>query len=390
MTETYDVVVVGCGPGGSVAALYLARAGLNVAIIDKSSFPRHKTCGDFIAPFAMTYLPQDSFWNRFAEQDMYPVQAAEINYFGRELQRIRFSSETVGSSSVILSRHTFDHALMDLAQEHGAFFIHAQVVGIVRRGGAVVGVQANKEGQLLEFRAQAIIGADGSNSRIASLLSPGRQKFLPRAIAMRAYIDHFAAKPNTVEAFFSKEFWPGYAWIFPLSDSKVNIGLGYRMYDRRNMDKNLKHEFMRFLQSKAIQARMGPASRITEMRAKMLNLGFDRHFQRVFNGALLVGDAAHLVNPLTGGGICNAMISGKLAAETIIAAFAKKDFTRHMLAGYEKRLTKVMHKELLYSEYLARFFYSAPRAVIRLLSLSLKRGPLPFILRKLFPDVRLS
>jgi flavin-dependent dehydrogenase len=242
----------------------------------------------------------------------------------------------------------------------------------------------------LEITGRVVIAADGSNSKMASLLNPRQKNTIGRAIAIRAYIDDFAAKPNTVEAFFRKEFWPGYAWIFPVSDTKVNIGLGYRLDDRRGQNINLKQVFQEFLKSGLIAPRMGSASQVLDVRAKLLNLGFDRHYPRAFNGALLVGDAANLVNPLTGGGICNAMISGKLAAETVIKAFAANDVSRQTLNEYENRLATLVRKELQYSEYLARFFYAAPPLVIRLLSLSIKRGPLPLMLQKMFADVRIS
>jgi flavin-dependent dehydrogenase len=135
---------------------------------------------------------------------------------------------------------------------------------------------------------------------------------------------------------------------------------------------------------------MNENSRILDMRAKLLNLGFDRNYQRAFNGAVLVGDAADLVNPLTGGGICNAMVSGKLAAETIIKAFSVNDVSQKVLSEYATKLTKISQKDYLYSEYLARFFYAAPQGVIRLLSLSFKKGPLPLILQKMYPDVQIS
>lgn len=387
--KAYEVVIVGGGPAGTVSAAYLAKAGFSVAIIDKCTFPRHKTCGDFIPPFAVPFLQEWNFWSKIPMQDRYAVKAAEICYFGKELPRIRFNSENPEANSVIISRYHFDNALFDTAMEQGAVFMHGQAVDVLRSGDAVVGVRvATKDGPK-EIAGRVVIAADGSNSKLASLLNPHNEHRAGRAFAMRAYIDHFAVKSNTVEAFFRKEFWPGYAWIFPVSETKVNVGLGY-LDQKSCQHTNLKRVFQDFITSSLISSRMNENSRILDMRAKLLNLGFDRNYQRAFNGAVLVGDAADLVNPLTGGGICNAMVSGKLAAETIIKAFSVNDVSQKVLSEYATKLTKISQKDYLYSEYLARFFYAAPQGVIRLLSLSFKKGPLPLILQKMYPDVQIS
>jgi len=387
--KSYDVVVVGSGPAGAISAAYLAKAGYAVAIVDKSRFPRHKTCGDFIPSFAFAFLQEWDFWSKIPRQDRYAVKSAAISYFDKMVPRIRFTSENPEAISAIISRYYFDNALFETAVEQGAAFLHGQAVGLVRSGDAVVGVQVASAQGHMEIAGRVVIAADGSNSKLASLLNPRPEHRVGRAIAIRAYIDDFAVQSHTVEAFFRKEFWPGYAWIFPLSETKVNIGLGY-MDTKRCQHANLKHVFKEFLNSSFISGRMGKSARILDMRAKLLNLGFDRHYPRAFNGALLVGDAADLVNPLTGGGICNAMISGKLAAETTIKALSVNDVSQKALSEYETKLAAITQRDYLYSEYLARFFYAAPHGVIRLLSLTFKKGPLPLILKRMYPDLHIS
>ena len=387
MDDKYDIIIVGGGPAGSVAATVLAQSGHNVVIVDKSAFPRHKPCGDFIAPYAINFLADFKFWERFDSDDIYPVKSAEINFFNEECQRINFVSETPDSNSIIMPRYKFDNALMELALSKGADFLHAKFFDFIRKDSKICGVKVESDGSELNIRAKIIIGADGSNSRMAKLLNGERQKDSIKAVGIRAYIDNFHAKPHTIEAFFQKIFWPGYTWIFPVSDSEVNIGLGYRLGSNRFNEKSLKRLFLDFLESPQIKSRMAADSTVYEMKSSILNLGFDKHYRRVFDGALLIGDAANLVNPLTGGGICNAMISGKLAAETVKEAFSKDDFSEEFLSAYSRNLTATVEKEMKYSEYLYKFFITYPTLVRYILKYLFKSGPLPSFLHKMYPDV---
>lgn len=387
--DDYDVIVAGAGPGGAVAALYAARAGLRVALIDKAEFPRHKCCGDFIPPFAITFLDEFSFWRRFQGAEGYRVRWAEIELLDRSRQRIGLTTEPPSHNGVILPRYHFDHALVQLAQEHGAEQITGLVTGLLRDGETVTGVTVQQGRRIVTLSGRVVIGCDGSNSRMAHWLNPTHQKSPARVLAIRAYIENFSVTPHTVEAFLRRDLWPGYAWIFPVNDNTVNIGMGCKQ-NSHHCGRELKTRFLQFLQSAPISARMQPDSRITNLRAMPLNPGFDKKYLRSFAGALLAGDAARLVNPLTGGGICNAMSSGKLAAETVIEAFGRGDFSKQSLSAYDHKLRKTVAPELIFSGYIARLLYAHPDASLKMARLILNQGPLPALVRWMYPDVRID
>ena len=387
--DDYDVIVAGAGPGGAVAALYAARAGLRVALIDKAEFPRHKCCGDFIPPSAITFLDEFSFRERFHAADGYRVAWAEIELLDRSRQRIGLTTQPPSHNGVILPRYHFDHALVQLAQEHGAEQITGLVTGLQREGEAVTGVQLQQGQRRVTISGRVVIGCDGSNSRMARWLNPSHRQSPARVMAIRAYIENFSVTPHTIEAFLRRDLWPGYAWIFPVNENTVNIGMGSKRASQ-HAGRELKSKFLQFLQSEPIAARMRPVSRITNLRAMPLNPGFDKKYPRSFAGALLAGDAAHLVNPLTGGGICNAMSSGKLAAETVIEAFGRGDFSRRSLAAYDHKLRKRVAPELIFSGYIARLLYAHPDASLKMARLILHQGPLPALVRWMYPDVRIE
>ena len=316
------------------------------------------------------------------------MDCADINFFDEETLRIRFLNAAAGSNSFIIPRYKFDNELVKLAVETGAYFVKAKVTGLIGDGNRVAGVKSEADGSKFELLSNVVIGADGSNSRIARLLNPAQNKNSVRAVAYRAYIDNFQVEDHCLEAFFDRGFFPAYYWIFPVSDTKVNIGLGCKLGDKRLTGKNLKQEFLKFLRSPEIKRRIGINSEITEMQCNTLNLGYDRNYKRVFDGALLVGDAANLVNPLTGGGICNAIISAKLAAETIIEAVGRNDFSETSLYGYNEKLTSAIERDMKIAGYLYNFYSSAPKTARFIIRNFLTSGPLPFFLRRMYPDVQ--
>jgi flavin-dependent dehydrogenase len=181
-----------------------------------------------------------------------------------------------------------------------------------------------------------------------------------RAVAVRAYIEDLELYPNEVEFYLYKEFLPGYGWIFPVGDNLANIGLGMRLDQFRTLKKNLKKMLRDFLDVPQIKERLSRGGVIRDVAIWQLNFGSQKHLQHAYDGALLIGDAAGFINPLTGGGIHNALISAELAAQTIDEAFQKGDVSREGLISYETRCHDIMWEGMRYSYFLQKWLLRFP------------------------------
>ncbi|MEZ4645741.1 MAG: NAD(P)/FAD-dependent oxidoreductase [Chloroflexota bacterium] len=189
------------------------------------------------------------------------------------------------------------------------------------------------------LRARIIVGADGVTSAMTLAHCPKHVQHVDahRAVALRAYIENIEEFPHEVEFYLYKNILPGYAWIFPTGKGQANIGLGMRLDHFRQTPRKLKAMLTEFLEIPAIKKRLKQGWKLRDIATWQLNFGSQKHLQLAFDGAVLVGDAAGLINPLTGGGIHNSLVSGKLAAETIHGALQRGDVSRTGLQGYEKR-----------------------------------------------------
>ena len=226
-------------------------------------------------------------------------------------------------------------------------------------------VVARANGEWQAYRSRVVVGADGVTSTIMRHLRPeaGQHSDKHRAVALRAYIEGMEIYPHEVEFFLYDEILPGYAWIFPAGDHVANIGLGMRLDKFRSLKRNLKKMLQDFLAMPALRARLPNGHALRDVAVWQLNFGSQKHLRHAYDGALLVGDAAGFINPLTGGGIHNALISGCLAAETIDEALRVNNTTRAGLAIYEQRCDEAMGPEMRKSFLYQRVLLNYPRAV---------------------------
>jgi flavin-dependent dehydrogenase len=237
--------------------------------------------------------------------------------------------------SAIVPRLQFDALLQEHAVDSGAEFVQAQAKEPIVEEGRVSGVRARVDGRTREFRSRVVVAADGVTSAIARAVRPDEHVDGHRAVALRAYIDDIEELPHQVEFYLYEEILPGYAWIFPIGKNRANIGLGMRLDKFRSNGHNLKEMLHDFMEMPEIKKRLKDGGRLHGVRTWQLNFGSQRNVKRAYDGALLVGDAAGFINPLTGGGISNAIMSARLATETIHEAFLKGDFSYETLRVYE-------------------------------------------------------
>jgi digeranylgeranylglycerophospholipid reductase len=179
-----------------------------------------------------------------------------------------------------------------------------------------------------------------------------------------------------VEFYLYKGILPGYAWIFPFGDSKANIGLGMRLDKFRKEDNSLEQMLDVFLEIPAIKKRTSSTTSLNDIAKWQLNFGSKWDIQRSFDGALLIGDAAGLINPLTGGGIHNGIISAKLAADAVHMALSKNDVSRASFLEFEAQCTARMEKGMKSSYLIQRTLLTMPMVVDMLIRFGSARGDL--------------
>jgi geranylgeranyl reductase family protein len=358
-----EVIVVGAGPSGATTAMALARLGRDVLMLDRQEFPRDKACGDGIPAGAIEILYELGMKEKIQAAGFYPVKGMRLVSPAGHIFDANFEANPTGAQSCIVPRLRFDAVLQEHAVESGVEFCKAQVKEPIVENGRTVGVRATINGKLQEIRSKVVVAADGVTSAITRALRPVKHVDLHRAVALRAYIEDIEELPNRVEFYLSREVLPGYAWIFPLGEGKANIGLGMRLDVFRSRKADLEGLLEVFMGLPAIKKRLQQGGKLRDIATWQLNFGSQRKLQHVYDGALLTGDAAGFINPLTGGGIHNAVISAKLAADVIHENLSKGDVSRKALLVYEKLAADAMWSGMRRSYFIQRWILRFPTLV---------------------------
>lgn len=357
-----EVIVVGAGPGGATAAMSLAQKGHDVLLLDRHTFPRDKTCGDGIPGGAIDILARLGMREKITQAGFYPARSMLlVSPSGHDFSA-PFKLSAGGSESYIVPRLQFDQVLVQHAVDSGAEFVPGQAMEPLMERGRVTGIRARLNGKIQDIRAQLVIAADGATSVIARALRPDKQEDMHKAVAIRAYLEDFEEFAHQIEFYLYNGVLPGYAWIFPTGKGQANIGLGMRVDHFRRMKGNLEKMLDNFMGMPDIKKRLKPTTRVHSVMAWQLPFGSQR-MQRAYEGALLVGDAAGLINPLTGGGIHNAIISGDLAAAAAHDAIQANDITRQRLKQYETLCDEAMWESMRNSFLLQHWLFRFPLLV---------------------------
>lgn len=330
----YDVIVAGAGPAGSTAAAALAKAGRRVLLMDRSGFPRDKTCGDAIQAGALSLLYELGY-----QGSIDPAVFTHIADWTIEApSKVNISANLhfyKGEHAPYIARRVnFDHLVYQQATANGAEFCQAQVMSPILDGKKVIGVVAKPVGskESMEFRAPIVIAADGATSVIAREVRKERDADVHWAIAIRCYATMREDLNNRCEFYFPKSILPGYAWIFPSGEHSANIGVGIRLDKYRQRNMVLSDMLERFLDD--LGERVDRAS-VSEIKSWQIPFGSRRN-SRAFDGCMLVGDAGNFVDPLLGAGIYFGMKTGMLAAQVAIAALHDGDTSQKRLCEFDR------------------------------------------------------
>jgi menaquinone-9 beta-reductase len=325
-----DVVVVGAGPAGSSAAYWLARSGLDVAVLEKAAFPREKVCGDGLTPRGVQALV-----------DMGIDTSPAAGWVRHKGLRVTGGGQVVEVDwprlarwpdfSLVLRRSELDARLAGHAQEAGAR-LHTEVTvtePLLDDAGRVVGVRAqagpDKEPQI--WRAPLVISAEGLSGRLAKALGLVRREDRPLGIAVRRYVRTRRSADEYLDISFdlsaggpTRDSMPGYGWVFGMGDGTANVGFGL-LDTRRGTGADHRETLRRWLDTFPAGEELGEEHAVTPLRGAGLPMAL--HRQPAYSrGLLLAGDTAGTVNPFNGEGISYAMETGRMAAETAAEALA--------------------------------------------------------------------
>ncbi|MDQ3402209.1 MAG: geranylgeranyl reductase family protein [Actinomycetota bacterium] len=354
--EDAEVIVVGAGPAGSTAATYLARAGLDVLLLEKSEFPREKVCGDGLTPRGVKQLIDLGIDTR-EEAGWLHNKGLRVVGGGVRLELDWPDLATFPPYGVVRTRQDFDEMLARTAQRAGARLLEQTTVSSAitdERTGRVVGVtaKAGPDKVPVTYRAPIILACDGVSARLA--LSVGMDKIdsRPMGVAVRRYYASPRSKDDYLESHL--ELWdrsdpdnpallPGYGWIFGMGDGTVNVGLGILSTSKAYGSTDYRQLMRSWLDGTPEEWGFREHNAQGKIGGAALPMGFNRtpHYR---DGLLLVGDAGGMVNPFNGEGIGYAMESARLAAECVIQALARAEgpARERALHGYPVALKQAL------------------------------------------------
>ncbi|MEU7893532.1 geranylgeranyl reductase family protein [Nonomuraea sp. NPDC049152] len=316
-----DVIVVGAGPAGSATAFYLAQAGLDVLLLEKTRFPREKVCGDGLTPRAVKQLMNMGVdidapgWVR--------NKGLRVVGGGGRYDLDWPQLDSFPDFGLVRTRQDFDHIVAANAVKGGVRLMEGvNVTGPILddRSGHIVGV-TTKDG--VSYRSRLVVAADGNSTRLALAMGLYKREDRPMGVAVRTYFESPRHDDDYLEIWL--ELWdgetllPGYGWVFGVGDGTSNVGLG--LLNTSDAFKNIDYRDLLKRWTRNMPAEWGftEDNMTTSIRGAALPMAFNRqpHYTR---GLVLVGDSGGAINPFNGEGIAYAMETGEIAAEVIVKA----------------------------------------------------------------------
>ena len=355
MNYTTEILIIGAGPGGVATALQLAKQNISCIIVDKANFPRDKICGDALSGKVVEVLKKIdvTLLNDFQLQ---PIQlgswgvsfVAPNNKVLEVPFKQNFDIHNQQPPGYISKRIHFDNFLFNVLKKFPDYIQVLENTDLTIFDKTDSGYKATTKDGATIIDAKLVIAADGAQSRFARYTGDVKVEPKHYCAGVRAYYKNVSGMHNAnfIELHFIKDLLPGYFWIFPLPNGEVNIGVGIRSDKISKHKLNLKNILNTIIQQHPeISKRFVNAEMVDDVKGFGLPLGSKK---RSISGDnyLLIGDAASLIDPFTGEGIGNAMMSGLFAANHAMQCLQKNNFSCSFNKQYDNDVYKRLWSEL--------------------------------------------
>ena len=334
----YDVIVVGGGPAGSTAARGCAERGFKTLLIDKAVFPRYKPCGG-----ALSFRTVNSLGFEIP-QEIIEAECKGVNVYYKGGMA---TYKREGRVALMVSREKFDNLLFEMAKERGCITLTGERVVSVESSGGYIKINTEKGTYLARF----VVGADGANSIVSRFINGTSHK---EFLSATAFVSKFTFPSQG--GVFEKEFlnfyfgdvYGGYAWVFP-HGGYLSAGIwGLNWFDSTPINSMKK-----FLRSHNFSTDniIGHKMPLWDRRRKICD-----------NRILLSGDTGGFIDSFSGEGIYNAILSGRIAAESIADSLVKGELAED---NYKKRCYNLFANNLKYSVYFSRLIFKFPEFFLK-------------------------
>ena len=339
-----DVLVVGGGPSGASCAYWLASAGHDVVLLERKSYPREKTCGDGLTPRSVAQLEAMGLGDELASSG-HRYEGLRSHGFGKTLELTWPSHPDLPGYGYVITRKDLDALVAQRAEKAGAtVWEKAEASEPIVESGLLRGVRVVRKSDPgappVEVRARYTVIADGANSRIGRALGTSRNRAYPLGMAIRGYYESPMHDQPWIDSWLdirdkAGNVLPGYGWIFPVGDGRVNVGVGLLSTFNQWKSVNTTHLMESFVEYAPAQWDLRPETCCGPPTGGRLPMGMSVG-PRVGPNYLVVGDAGGGINPFNGEGIAYAYETGRMAADATHLALASGDGLA--LRSYQQQL----------------------------------------------------
>lgn len=375
-----DVLIAGAGPAGSGLAWHLASKGYRVIVAEAEKFPRDKVCGDGVSPVALAELHRMGITGTKKFE-----KANEINRVGLFIkdQKVFINlekPERLPFHARIIPRLDLDAWIYEAAKKAGAAYVEStRVIGYTPSSHAI-SVQLKNGEKEFHLRARILVGADGSNSTVARQMRGGKPSEEFQLLGLRAYFGGVDGPDDRVDIYFSEESFPGIFWLFPKGGGGANIGIAMVSQTLPGKPSHVKELLLNHINKNSdIAERIGKGKTDGKIRGWPITF-FNPQSNITGHRLLLAGEAAGLINPLSGDGIQYALLSARWASETLETCLQKDDFSSAALHSYRQKVSRELGYDFALSNLLVQFprnktFSKAWMAILTVMISRAKKDP---------------